>query len=1104
MAFFIDNSLGENCTGTGEGSLTLLSSKSLHIRFSESDQGSIGDSTYYMLISADLQWEIGIGTLDAANSLTRDTVLDSSSGDAKINLGSGTHAVYGTMPASKMIYVKGDNTIGFANNFRNTIIVADIAAMQLLDDISDDPVFVRDTTNQKGGLFVFNSSGVGAGDGKETFSSGTTSGLWERVRWQVQIPRLPDDTNLLDDVIAIVNSIPTIRVGAYSHEIFHGQGFFKATFKTGTDFKAFENPQNYWADGDLIMLLGDEAIGDTPPRVYQYDIDGDQTEDRSKIYEPTTGNGRLVWVEDSTMSVTFGDGDTTPSIAKGKVFRTANVNIENLVDAREGDAVYIVRGSQDCTIKNNSNIITGTGTDLILKETGPYAVIAMKVPGLAKWVIFGGSGGGASGAFIPDAVADFGLVSGGDKTSNKTAYENAIAFCITNNLKRLNFPAGTYEIGALTSTLENQEVIHVGEGAIEWVDDGDNIAGFLQPAPMHVSQLPDITNTLNASHLRRIEEAIQSGTANVAFVGDSNGVDPSQNGEQFNSAGLIDNLGFTVKRAVHDAYTHDRDGNSITLNFENFSIGGYGWQQLNDPGTIIAVGARPWAADPAVSWWTNVTNFTPNLLIIALGGNDDLSNLADIDAMVTKIKAMTPVPDVVLVTEPFVSTSYAYQDGSGRDAAYRTAIKVRNYIRMTAIENGWGLIDVHRWQEIVQHGRDPLEIFFRLHSDSVDMDDLIGSVDLSSATAGLTNYPTKFHGSVDYQFDVDMNTATGSPWIECRLGDTDDKLLLKNNEAQLWRDANSSASLVKTETFSAITSTRRIRVIRRNDYVFVGHRAPSASEAEYETLLEEFHYKGLETAAFEPKIGAAPIGTPSGSTLLLFNIQMYYPVFQRFCPRVTNEDVWGTETLNPIGGSFDFSLYSKPDGGDGGAHPSGRGVREVYGVIKNYNWRPVIATIPDVTIAAPFGTCGLWLTDGTIFPAAPSTYNPGAVLPLDHEVYNVGSAFTLASNELTATVDGYFDLGLYVLHYKNSTNSAIAPKIDSGSGFQTLGEHYGFNDFLGSLSAQINLGALPYLPKAMGIPIYLETGDKVRVESVGGGPADVIEWALSLSLRASV
>jgi membrane-bound inhibitor of C-type lysozyme len=70
------------------------------------------NTTYYCAYSSDLtlnQWEVGIATLASSTLLQRTTVLDSSSGGAKVNFSAGIKVVFCTYPAERAVYKDAAN-----------------------------------------------------------------------------------------------------------------------------------------------------------------------------------------------------------------------------------------------------------------------------------------------------------------------------------------------------------------------------------------------------------------------------------------------------------------------------------------------------------------------------------------------------------------------------------------------------------------------------------------------------------------------------------------------------------------------------------------------------------------------------------------------------------------------------------------------------------------------------------------------------------------------------------------------------------------------------------------------------------------------------------
>jgi len=111
MSLVLADRVRETTTSTGTGTITLGGAVQGFQRFSVLGNGN---TTYYT-IQGTIQWEVGIGTYNA-NTLTRDTVLDSSSAGALVNFSGGTKDVFVTLPAEKTItsITSTDGSVGVA------------------------------------------------------------------------------------------------------------------------------------------------------------------------------------------------------------------------------------------------------------------------------------------------------------------------------------------------------------------------------------------------------------------------------------------------------------------------------------------------------------------------------------------------------------------------------------------------------------------------------------------------------------------------------------------------------------------------------------------------------------------------------------------------------------------------------------------------------------------------------------------------------------------------------------------------------------------------------------------------------------------------------
>ena len=106
MALVLNDRVKETSTTTGTGTLDLAGAVTGFVSF----VAGIGDTntTYYAIYETGTdKWEVGLGTVTDAvtDTLSRDTVIDNSSGNtSKINF-AGNLDVFCTLPADKAVYL---------------------------------------------------------------------------------------------------------------------------------------------------------------------------------------------------------------------------------------------------------------------------------------------------------------------------------------------------------------------------------------------------------------------------------------------------------------------------------------------------------------------------------------------------------------------------------------------------------------------------------------------------------------------------------------------------------------------------------------------------------------------------------------------------------------------------------------------------------------------------------------------------------------------------------------------------------------------------------------------------------------------------------------
>ena len=100
MPLVVKDRVKETTTTAGTGTITLAGASSGFQSFSAIGDGN---TTYYAIVGG-TQWEVGIGTYTASGTtLSRDTVLESSTGGAKVDFAAGTKDVFCTYPAEESV-----------------------------------------------------------------------------------------------------------------------------------------------------------------------------------------------------------------------------------------------------------------------------------------------------------------------------------------------------------------------------------------------------------------------------------------------------------------------------------------------------------------------------------------------------------------------------------------------------------------------------------------------------------------------------------------------------------------------------------------------------------------------------------------------------------------------------------------------------------------------------------------------------------------------------------------------------------------------------------------------------------------------------------------
>ena len=102
MPLVVKDRVRETTTTVGTGTITLAGAVTGFQSFSAIGNGN---TTFYTIAGQGTnEWEVGVGTYTSSGTtLSRDTVLESSSGGAKVSFSAGTKDVFVTYPAERTL-----------------------------------------------------------------------------------------------------------------------------------------------------------------------------------------------------------------------------------------------------------------------------------------------------------------------------------------------------------------------------------------------------------------------------------------------------------------------------------------------------------------------------------------------------------------------------------------------------------------------------------------------------------------------------------------------------------------------------------------------------------------------------------------------------------------------------------------------------------------------------------------------------------------------------------------------------------------------------------------------------------------------------------------
>lgn len=261
MALVLADRVLETTTTAGSGTISLAGASVGYQGFS-TGVGN-GNQTYYTIASqSGTEWEVGIGTYTSVgDTLSRDTVLASSSSGAKVTFSAGTKQVFVTYPAGKSVYFSTSGTIsansGTITNVATPTTAFDAVNKQYVDDLVASGITyhtpvkyeVPDTTGNLNATYNNGSLGIGA----TLTNAGTLAAF------------VPDGyTASISDRILIYNQTNAAQNGVYTVTVVgNASTSWVLTRASDADTYALKSPNGLGAGDAFFITSGNTGAGET-------------------------------------------------------------------------------------------------------------------------------------------------------------------------------------------------------------------------------------------------------------------------------------------------------------------------------------------------------------------------------------------------------------------------------------------------------------------------------------------------------------------------------------------------------------------------------------------------------------------------------------------------------------------------------------------------------------------------------------------------------------------------------------------------------------------------------------------------------------------------
>ena len=161
MSFIIKDRVKEATNTTGTGDVSLAGAASGFSQF-QSVMAN-GDTTYYAIVNPTSgvdEWEVGLGTWNTNNTLSRTTVLSGTNGTAPVNFSTGVKEVFITYPASKAVFKDINGDVNSITNLMTTGMLDVGTYAQIGTHIDLDTTANTKPAHREGRLFYDAANGA--------------------------------------------------------------------------------------------------------------------------------------------------------------------------------------------------------------------------------------------------------------------------------------------------------------------------------------------------------------------------------------------------------------------------------------------------------------------------------------------------------------------------------------------------------------------------------------------------------------------------------------------------------------------------------------------------------------------------------------------------------------------------------------------------------------------------------------------------------------------------------------------------------------------------------------------------------------------------------